>query len=224
MAKPPGTDLHHQANVGATVIALANLAALGLLIGFAGASRRVLDTIERCPAGARLASMTLDARQVVAAVVDAWNGASTDRLGSLLAPAYRGHMLGAPNGERDAAAYPAAIGGFRDRFPGVEFRVVEQLDAGDRLVSRLEARRQAPTRKPRASARASTSPGSTTPADWPRNGRSGPAGSRKRRRRAPARVSRALDPDVVEAGLDQVVGAAVGGHEEQADRLARERR
>ncbi|HUQ43493.1 MAG TPA: nuclear transport factor 2 family protein [Candidatus Limnocylindria bacterium] len=85
--------------------------------------------------------MTLDARQVVAAVVDVWNGASTDHLESLLAPAYRGHMLGVPNGERDAAAYPAAIGGFRARFTGAEFRIAEQLDAGDRLVSRLEARR-----------------------------------------------------------------------------------
>ncbi len=77
------------------------------------------------------------------AVLEMWNGASTDGLPELLAGSYRGHMLGVPNGERDAAAYAGSIARYRAAFPDVEFRVVEQFDAGDRLVTRLEARRAA---------------------------------------------------------------------------------
>ncbi len=75
------------------------------------------------------------------AVLEMWNGATTDDLPTLLAPTYRGHMLGAPDGERDAAAYPATVARYRAAFPDVEFRLVEQFDAGDRLVTRLRARR-----------------------------------------------------------------------------------
>lgn len=74
-------------------------------------------------------------------VLEMWNGASTDGLPRLLAPRYRGHMLGVPGGERDAASYGESIARYRAAFPGVEFRVIEQFDAGDRLVTRLEARR-----------------------------------------------------------------------------------
>jgi hypothetical protein len=76
------------------------------------------------------------------AVLEMWNGATTEGLPALLAAAYRGHMLGVPNGERDAAAYPVSIARYRAAFPDVEFQVVEQFDAGDRLVTRLQARRR----------------------------------------------------------------------------------
>ncbi len=79
----------------------------------------------------------------MAGVLEIWNGAATGGLPSLLAPTYRGHSLGVPNGERDGAAYPASIERYRAVNPGVVFAIVEQFDAGDRLVTRLEARRAA---------------------------------------------------------------------------------
>lgn len=85
--------------------------------------------------------MTLDRRSTVAAVVDIWNGATAEGLGRLLAPDYRGHMLGVPGGERVAATYADAIARFRAANAGITFRVIEQVDAGDRCVSRLEATR-----------------------------------------------------------------------------------
>ena len=81
------------------------------------------------------------ARRTLEGVLEAWNGAPTDRLAPLLAPTYRGHTLGVPHGERDAAAYPAMIERYRQANPGVEFHVVEQFGADDRLVTRLQARR-----------------------------------------------------------------------------------
>lgn len=87
--------------------------------------------------------MALDRRDTVAAVIDIWNGAPADGLGQLLAPGYRGHMLGVQGGERDAETYADAIARFRTAIAGVTFRVVEQIDAGDRCVSRLEATRAA---------------------------------------------------------------------------------
>jgi hypothetical protein len=89
------------------------------------------------------AHMTLGHRNTAAAVIDIWNGSTTPGLELFLAPGYRGHVLGAPSGERDAASYAEAISRFRAANPGVVFRVVEQFDAGDRLVSRLEASRPA---------------------------------------------------------------------------------
>ena len=85
--------------------------------------------------------MSLDVRQTVAAVIRVWNGAKTDRLERLLAPSYRGHVLGVPGGERDGAGYAEAIHRFRVANPGVVFQIVEQFETGDRCVSRLEARR-----------------------------------------------------------------------------------
>ena len=84
--------------------------------------------------------MSLDVRQTVAAVIRVWNGAKTDRLERLLAPSYRGHVLGVPGGERDGAGYAEAIHRFRVANPGVVFQIVEQFETGDRCVSRLEAR------------------------------------------------------------------------------------
>ncbi len=85
--------------------------------------------------------MSLDVRQTLAAVLGIWNGAKADRLERLLAPGYRGHMLGVPGAERDGAGYAEAIHRFRAANPGVVFDIVEQFDARDRCVSRLEARR-----------------------------------------------------------------------------------
>ena len=87
--------------------------------------------------------MTHDARSTVAAVIAIWNGGRLDGLEPLLAPGYRGHMLGVRGGERVAAEYAETIDRFRTANPGVAFRIVEQFDAGDRLVSRLEAIRPA---------------------------------------------------------------------------------
>ncbi len=50
-------------------------------------------------------------------------------------------MLGVPGAERDGAGYAEAINRFRAANPGVVFDIVEQFDARDRCVSRLEARR-----------------------------------------------------------------------------------
>lgn len=81
-------------------------------------------------------------RTTMAAVLEMWNGAPTAGLAALLAPAYRGHVLGIANGERDGAAYPGSIARYREAFPDVVFNVVEQFDAEDRLVTRLEARQR----------------------------------------------------------------------------------
>ena len=50
-------------------------------------------------------------------------------------------MLHLSGGERDAAAYPRAIEQFRATNPGTSFSIVEHVVAGDRVVIRLEARR-----------------------------------------------------------------------------------
>src|SRR5215217_7460468 len=88
-------------------------------------------------APSRSYALTMDSRAAATfrAIVTMWNGASTGQLPSLLAPTYRGHTLGVPDGERDAAAYPAAIGRFRAANAGTTFTVVELLVAGDRLVA-----------------------------------------------------------------------------------------
>jgi hypothetical protein len=88
-----------------------------------------------------LIGMDIEPAATAAAVIDVWNGAPVDRLQGLLAPEYRGHMLHVSNGERDAAAYPGLIQQYRSANPGTTFRIVEQLAAGVRLVTRLEARR-----------------------------------------------------------------------------------
>jgi hypothetical protein len=85
--------------------------------------------------------MTLDRRSTIAAVLAIWNGATAEGLLPLLAPGYSGHMLGVRGGERAAATYADSIARFRVANPGTTFRVIEQLDAGDRVVSRLEATR-----------------------------------------------------------------------------------
>ena len=87
--------------------------------------------------------MKLDPAATAAIVIDVWNGAPVDRLREVLAPDYRGHMLHLKDGERAADAYPGLIQQYRAGNPGAKFRVVEQRADGDRLVSRLEARRVA---------------------------------------------------------------------------------
>ncbi len=50
-------------------------------------------------------------------------------------------MLGVRGGERVAAGYAEAIERFRRANAGAAFRIVEQFEAGDRCVTRLEAHR-----------------------------------------------------------------------------------
>lgn len=87
--------------------------------------------------------MTHDLRALAAAVVDVWNGGAPDRIQALLAPDYRGHMLHAQDGDRDGPVYVDAIERYREANPGAAIRIVEQLVSGDRVVTRLEARRPA---------------------------------------------------------------------------------
>lgn len=82
-----------------------------------------------------------DPRSVAAAVLDVWNGGVPDRIRALIAPDYRGHMLHVLHGERDATTYAGSIQRYREANPGTAFRIVEQFDSGDRVVTRLEARR-----------------------------------------------------------------------------------
>lgn len=85
--------------------------------------------------------MKRDPRSVAAAVVDVWNGGSPDRIRGLIAPDYHGHMLHVQDGERDTTTYAGSIERYREANPGAAFRIVEQFDTGDRVVTRLEARR-----------------------------------------------------------------------------------
>jgi hypothetical protein len=80
-------------------------------------------------------------RSTISAVIDMWNGSTTDGIDELLAPGYRGHMLGVAGGDRGADGYPDVIRRFRAANAGVTFRVVEQFDTSDRCVTRLEAHR-----------------------------------------------------------------------------------
>jgi hypothetical protein len=88
--------------------------------------------------------MKRDSRSLAAAVVEVWNGGSPDRIGALLAPDYRGHMLHVQDGERDATTYAGSIERYRAANPGATFRIVEQFETGDRVVTRLEVRRPRP--------------------------------------------------------------------------------
>lgn len=88
--------------------------------------------------------MTVDPSSTFAALLDIWNGAPVEGLRDLLAPRYRGHMLHSIDGERDAAQYPGVVERYRAANPSTTFEVVDQLVAGDRVVSRLEAHRTEP--------------------------------------------------------------------------------
>jgi hypothetical protein len=85
--------------------------------------------------------MKRDPRSLAAAVVDVWNGGAPDRIRELLASDYQGHMLHVQEGERDTTTYAGSIERFREANPGAVFRIVEQFEAGNRVVTRLEARR-----------------------------------------------------------------------------------
>ena len=89
--------------------------------------------------------MQLDHRAVAVAVVGVWNGGPAERLRELLAPGYSGHALHVQDGDRDATTYASSIQRFREANPGAAFRIVELFGTGDRLVTRLEARRPSPT-------------------------------------------------------------------------------
>lgn len=70
-----------------------------------------------------------------------WSAGHTPAVLDLLSPDYVGHMLHLESGERSRSEYPQWIESYRGQNPGVRFDVVDQFDAGDRLVSRVEARR-----------------------------------------------------------------------------------
>ena len=53
-------------------------------------------------------------------------------------------MLHVQDGDRDGAVYVDAIERYREANPDSAIRIVEQLVGGDRVVTRLEARRPAP--------------------------------------------------------------------------------
>jgi SnoaL-like polyketide cyclase len=66
-----------------------------------------------------------------------WNGeVDLDALESLVTPAYRGHL---GSRDRDLAGLKRDIAAYRDRVPGVHFRVEHQFGEGNHLASRLTA-------------------------------------------------------------------------------------
>jgi SnoaL-like domain len=85
--------------------------------------------------------VTADPRATITAILEIWNGAPVTGLAGLLAQGYRGHVLNVASGDRDSSAYPDQIARYRTTFPGVRFGIVEQIDAGDRIVTRLAATR-----------------------------------------------------------------------------------
>ncbi|MDT4918950.1 MAG: SnoaL-like polyketide cyclase [Pseudonocardiales bacterium] len=78
---------------------------------------------------------------VFASVLRVWNGNDPAAIRALLTDDYRGHMLHLADGERTALDYSAWIERFRRDHPGVQFEVVSQIVDGDRVWSRLLARR-----------------------------------------------------------------------------------
>lgn len=67
-----------------------------------------------------------------------WNGeASVDDLGSILSPAYRGHI---GSQARTAAELRQDILDYRKRVPGVRFRWEHQFGDGEHIATRVTAR------------------------------------------------------------------------------------
>ena len=66
-----------------------------------------------------------------------WNGeASVDDLDGILSTAYRGHM---GSRERTASELREDILAYRERTPGVRFRLVHQFGDGEYIATRLTA-------------------------------------------------------------------------------------
>jgi hypothetical protein len=60
----------------------------------------------------------------------------------LITSDYRGHMLHLKDGERTGSMYPMWIKLFKDGNPGTHFTVEDQSSDGDRLWTRVLARRE----------------------------------------------------------------------------------
>ena len=60
----------------------------------------------------------------------------------LVLPSYRGHMLHMKDGERTAQMFPGWIQNYQETNPGTVFTVHDQVSVGDRLWTRLSARRR----------------------------------------------------------------------------------
>jgi hypothetical protein len=78
-----------------------------------------------------------DRRETFARLLDIWNGeAALDELDSIVSPTYRGHM---GSRDRDLARLKQDIADYRQRVPGIRFRVEHQFGHDDHLASRLTA-------------------------------------------------------------------------------------
>jgi hypothetical protein len=78
-----------------------------------------------------------DRRETFDKLLAVWNGdAGVDELDSLLSPSYLGHL---GSRVRNVAGLKRDIADYRDRVPGVRFRVEHQFGEGDYLASRLTA-------------------------------------------------------------------------------------
>jgi len=81
-------------------------------------------------------------RTTFARLLAIWTGGDTAQIRTLITDDDVGHMLHLPGqGERTAASYPEWIERFREANPGTTFEVHDQTAAGDRLWTRLSARR-----------------------------------------------------------------------------------
>ena len=87
-------------------------------------------------------SQSLGARAgVFRELLTVWNDGDPQAVLGLVTDDYRGHMLHLAAGERTAAQYPDWIRAYRGSNPGVVFAVVDQAWSGDRLWTRVSARR-----------------------------------------------------------------------------------
>ena len=78
-----------------------------------------------------------DPRETFDKLLAVWNGdAGIDELDSLLSPTYRGHL---GSRLRNVAELKRDIADYRDRRPGVRFRVEHQFSDGSYLAARLTA-------------------------------------------------------------------------------------
>lgn len=68
--------------------------------------------------------------------VAVWETGELDKLGALLHARYVGHPS---YGDRDIEGLRQRIVAFRQTYPGVRFRIEDQLTEGDRVASRLVA-------------------------------------------------------------------------------------
>jgi SnoaL-like domain len=79
--------------------------------------------------------------ELFAELLSVWQTGPGNAILAIVTSDYVGHMLHLDESERDRESYPAWIDSYRSRNPGTHFRVVDQLEAGDRLLSRVEATR-----------------------------------------------------------------------------------